>query len=301
MVGSCRRTQPADYTEVILFSVQGTTPFSDYICAVAPDGSDPKLLLSPTRFRSYAFAAANDLSKSMVVSVHQSETGENIEDHLFLYWHEEGKWRRLITEDLVEGIAAVSHDDMRVAFVAAPKERAGDYRIWLTDTSSGKVQKISDDEEGTWDGYPSWHPNGQELAFLRLRRTPDGLVTRLMVSHLDNGSATELLSSQDGVLSFCYAPDGKRIALWTKDGLEILTISDMSRRVLLPIGRLGPSYRLRASNMSWSRTEDKIAYALLNIETKSAEMWTILTDGSDATKIYSTKRGVIQHLSFVER
>jgi Tol biopolymer transport system component len=293
--------QPAHYPEVILFSIQGTTPFSDYIWAVQPDGSDPKPLLSPTRFRSYASAAANDLSKNMVVSVHQSETGEIVEDHLFLYWHEEDKWRRLITEDLIEGIAAVAHDDMRVAFVAAPKERAGDYRIWLTDTSSSKVQKISSDEEGTWDGYPSWHPNGQEVAFLRFRRTPEGLVTRLMISHLDNGSATEFLSSDNSVLSFCYAPDGKRIALWTKDGLEILTVSDKSRRVLLPIQQLSPSYRLRASNLSWSRTEDKIAYALLNIDTKSAEMWTILSDGSDAKKIYSTQRGIIQHLSFVER
>jgi hypothetical protein len=122
-----------------------------------------------------------------------------------------------------------------------------------------------------------------------------------MVSRLDNGSATELLSSDNGVLSFCFAPDGKRIALWTKNGLEILTVSDMSRRVLLPIERLNPSYRLRASNIGCSRTEDKIAYALLNIETKSAEMWTVLSDGSGAKKIYSTQRGIIQHLSFVER
>lgn len=301
LVGACRGVQPAHHPEVILFSIQGTTPFSDYIWAVQPDGSDPKPFLSPTRLRSYASAAGNDLSKSMVVSVHQSETGEIVEDHLFLYWHNERKWQRLITADLIEGIAAVAHDNMRVAFVAAPKERAGDYRIWLTDTASGKVQKISDDEEGTWDGYPSWHPNGQEVAFLRIRRTPAGLVTKLMVSRLDNGSAAEFLSSDNGVLSFCYAPDGKRIALWTKHGLEILTVSDRSRRVLFPIERLSPTYSLRASNISWSRTEDRIAYALLNIETKSAEMWTILSDGSDPKKIFTTQRGIIQHLSFVAR
>lgn len=301
LVGGCRGLQPADHPEVILFSIQGTAPFSDYIWAVQPDGSDPKPLLSPTRFRSYASATANDLSKNMVVSVHQSDTGDVVEDHLFVYWPEESKWRRLITDDLIEGIAAVAHDNIRVAFVAAPKERPGDYRIWLTDTASGKVQQISDDEEGTWDGYPTWHPDGHEVAFLRIRRTPAGLVTRLLVSSLDTGSATEFLSSDDGVLSFCYAPDGKRIALWTKHGLEILTFIDMSRRVLLPIESLRPTYSLRASNISWSRTEDKIVYALLNIDTKSAEMWTILSDGSASKKIYSTQRGIIQHLSFVER
>jgi Tol biopolymer transport system component len=299
LVGGCSRAR--NYSEVILFSIQGTTPFSDYIWTVQPDGSDPKPFLSATGFRSYASAAANYLSKSIVVSVHQSETGENVEDHLFLYWPEPDRWHRLMTEDLIEGIAVIAPDDMRVAFVGAPKERAGDYRIWLADTASGKLRKISDDQEATWDGYPGWHPNGQEVAFLRMGRTAQGLVTRLMVSRLDNVSSTEILSSDNGVLSFCYAPDGKRMAMWTKAGLEILTISDMSRRVILPIDRLSPTHRLRASNISWSRTEDKLAYAVINIETNTAEMWTILSDGSDARKIYSTRNGIIQHLSFVER
>jgi Tol biopolymer transport system component len=300
LVVSCRRAQPRQYSEVILFSTQGTTPFSDYVWTIQPDGSDPKRLLSPTQFRSYAVAAGNNLKKGIVVSVHQSETGEIIEDHLFLFWPEEGRWHRLITEDLIEGIAMIAPDDVRVAFVAAPKERPGDYRIWLTDTASGKVQKISDDEEGTWDGYPDWHPMGRELAFLRFRRTAEGLITKLMVSRLDSGSTGVLLNT-DSVLSFCYAPDGERIALWTKAGLEILKTSDMSRRVILPIDRLGSTYRLRANNMSWSRTEDKVVYAVMNIETKTAEMWTISSDGSDARKIYSTGSGTITRLSFVER
>lgn len=302
LIGSCSRGHRSHSSEIILFSIQGGTPFSDYVWTIEPDGSDAQPLLSPTHFRSYAYAAGNSLKKGIVVSVHHSDTGEIVEDHLSFFWPEEGRWRRLITDDnLSEGIAAIAPDDMRVAFVAATKDHPGDYRIWLTHIKSGEVRKISDDENGTWDNYPRWHPNGQEVAFLRLKGTAGGIVTKLMISHPDNASTTLLLDSDNAVLSFCYAPDGKRMALWTKTGVEILSLEDMSRRVILPIDKFNPMYRLRPNNMSWSRTEDKIVYATMNTETKAAEIWTILSDGSNATKIHSSQRGIIQHLSFVQR
>lgn len=298
---SCRR-DPGVASELILFSTEGNTPFSDYVWTIHSDGFNPKPLLSPSGYKSYVAASGNILNKGIVVSVHRSETGEVMEDKLFLFWPNEDKWRPLVTEDLMEGTGVLAPDNAQVAFVAAPRSDPGNYRIWITDIYSGVTRRLSEDEEGTWDGSPTWNPESNEVSFLRISRTPDGLITKLMVARPNStAAAAVLLEIEQGVLSFCYAPDGKRMALWTRRGLEMMNIRERSRQIILPSEPLIPTYQLEFDNLGCSATQDKLVYALTNTQMKQGELWTIGSDGSNPKKIYSSPNTTVRHPIFLRK
>ena len=286
-------------SELILFSTVGGSTFSDYVWTVGHDGSAPAPLLTPKPNQSYTAATGNSLRGGLVVTVHETDTGEVVEDHLYLYYPYERRWRRLLSDDLIEGNGVISPGDSRVAFMAARAARTDQYRLWVTDIATGNTRQLAAGEEGTWDAYPCWRPDGQRIAFLRLRRTPDGVISKLLSVASGGGEETVILGESESVLSFYYAPDGERLALWTKKGLEVLNLADGTRKVIVAADKIVPTYRIPAGNIAWSRTQDKLVYALFNTQTRASEMWTISSDGSNVIKIYDHREGRIQLPSFI--
>ena len=290
---------------MVLFVTIGQQPFQDSVSTINPDGSDLQVVLAPQRDRSYMYASGNSLQRELVVTVHELDPAGQVVDHLYVYSPQSRGWRRLINKTGMEGAGYMSPDDSRVAFIFAPDTKPVQLRPWVTNLQTGETIKLTgeDNEEGTWDGYLSWRRDGQELTFLRLRRTPSGgLTSTLMRVPSSGGEPAELLEPGEWILAACYAPDGTRLAMLTKKGLEILEISNKQRKLILTWDSL-PSPQFRTGGLIWSRDQNKIAFAILNKQAKRYEVWTISADGHDAKKIYDQdeSQGQLTVTSFVRR
>jgi dipeptidyl aminopeptidase/acylaminoacyl peptidase len=78
--------------------------------------------------------------------------------------------------------------------------------LWITD---GTNEKRLTNNPGT-DAGPQWSPNGEAIAFLSNRAGDNG--NQLYLHDRRSGEALKLTKLDDPVVSFMWAPDGKRIA-----------------------------------------------------------------------------------------
>jgi len=290
---------------MILFVTIGQQPFQDSVYAINPDGSNRQPILASERGKSYTYASGNSLQRELVVMVHELDVAGQVVDHLYLHSLKVGAWRRLMNKSGMEGAGCLAPDDTRVAFLFAPESQPTKLRPWITNLTTGETFQLTseDNEEGAWDGYLSWRPDGQEVTFLRLRRSSSGGVTStLMHLRSSGGQPTELLEPGEWIIAACYAPDGERLAVLTKRGLEIVEIATTQRKLILAWDRL-PSAQFRTGGLIWSKDLDKIAFAILNRQAKRYELWTISPDGHDAKKIYDRdeSEGQLIVTSFVQR
>lgn len=288
---------------MILFVTIGLQPFQDSVSTIAPDGSHLKRILTPQRGKSYTYAAGNSLQKQLVVTVHELDATGQVVDHLYLYTPQTSSWRRLINKDGMEGAGYMAPDDSRVAFVFAPAGQPTQLRPWLTNLQSNETFKLTadDHEEGAWDGYFNWKPDGKEFTFLRLRRASSaGLTSTLMRIPASGGEPVEVLEPGEWVFAACYSPDGKRLAILTKAGLEIFEILTKRRDVLLRWDQL-PTPQYRTGGLIWSNDTDTIAFSILNKQAQRYQLWTILSDGRNSRKIYEqdANEGQLTVTSFV--
>jgi len=113
------------------------------------------------------------------------------------------------------------------------------------------------------------------------------------------GNLIPLLPSQDGAVCATYSPDGRRMAVWTKNGLEIL--ADHERRLVFKWNpAIDGSFRSWGiGGLAWSKRGDEIAFALQQ-KTGQSELWVVNQTGANPRKIYSTKEGRIIVSEFVD-
>jgi Tol biopolymer transport system component len=289
LIAGCGSSKTGQHsTELILFTTIGNRPFSDSISTVEPDGSNVNRILPPHGRRSYLHASGNSLQKSMTLLVHELNLRQQVEDHIFIYQPGSGKWNRLLTMEGLEGSAYMSPDDKHVAFVFAPQDQRSQLRLWVADLETTEFRRLTTDniEQGAWEGYASWRPDGQEIAFIRLGVAQDGVETTLMRVPLSGGEPAVLLGpGTNEVTAVCYAPDGQRLALMTKEGLELLDLKEQKRTVIRPWSEM-PNKQFQTGGLAWLRTQDKIAFTLFDNQTHEYEIWTVPSSGRDAKKIY---------------
>lgn len=286
--------------EVIVFATLGNHPFQDSISTVWPDGSHVRRILEPKRQKSFLSVSGNSLTKPLVVTVYQSVDSKTKENHLFLYELAAGTWKRLTTQKGAEGYGAISPDNSRVVFEFGAQteegKKPGKSRIWLTDLRSGETRQLTSDQgEETWDSMPTWRPDSQELLFLRFKISDRGVLSKLM-NVSAGGGEPKLLA--EGVVDACYSPDGKRLAMVATGGLQILDLETQQRKLIVPWENL-PNYKYMSGGLTWSRDLEKIAFPILNQNSGESELWTVSSDGANATKIYGTKVGRISYPAFV--
>lgn len=226
-------------SEVLLFATIGSKPFLDTVYKVRPDGSRLRAVFSPSRGRSYLYASGNSLRDRLIVTVHETNFAGEVVDYLYVNHRVSGEWRRLVTEEGFEGKGVMSPDGSKVVFTLAPTENRGHPTLRITNLQNSETKELTDAEEGTWDGNPSWRPDGEEITFLRSRFTSEGILSNLLRVSPSGGEPRSLLEPPDEpVAAFCYAPDGKRLAIWAKQGLELLETSDGKRTLILPWTKL---------------------------------------------------------------
>src|SRR5712692_294063 len=232
-VGCAPLGERSSSSEVILFSAINGGEY--HISTIWPDGSHLEPFLNPQPGRSYVFASGNSLRSILVVLVHETNPAGEAEDHLYIHRPGSGEWKRLPARDGYEASGVISPDDSKIVFMLAPKEPFSKLRLWTLNLETGQVNRLTGadpKEQNEWDQYPAWSPNGQEIAFIRLRRTDKGLTSVLMWVPSSGGQPSILLGPDESVGGFCYAPDGKHFAVLTRRGLEIIAVPELKRTVI---------------------------------------------------------------------
>lgn len=125
------------------------------------------------------------------------------------------------------GEFSVSPDARVAALVVREIDRAKDRRVgslWRIATSGGVPERL------TWEGSassPRYSPDGRYLAFVTTRhlesqKTPKKVAERgqVWILPLGGGEAFPLTALKEGVDSFEWAPDSKRLALLSRDPRE---------------------------------------------------------------------------------
>jgi Tol biopolymer transport system component len=294
------RGRSTERKELLVFSLIGSKPFADSILALAPDDSKPSQILIPGSERSYVAVSGNSLSSALVVAVHEkvASTGRT-ENHLYLRNSPGGELQSLNLQDGDAGIPATSPDGSRIAFPLKPRPKGSNYRLWLYDLRTGNARQLTGDQEGNfWETQASWRPNGGEIIFLRVSWVKRGLLSSLFRVSTSTGQISSFPGLEEAISGACYAPDGKSLAVWSANGLEVVHLEDRKRTVILPRASI-PGRRFYSAGMSWGKVRGRIAFVLTDGQGKQFELWTISPDGAAPKALYVSKDGIISSPQFI--
>jgi hypothetical protein len=284
--------------ELLLFSEIGNQLTQDSISVIAPDGSNPNVVLPRQAGRSFLYAHGNSLKTHLLALAHEVTPDRRVEDRLYLCLPGDGALHRLADQDGDAGFAGLAPDDERVAFEFIPAGRAGEIQLWAGDLE-GRARALTS-SPNVQDRFPVWRPDGSEIWFLRVRFSAGQLESSLMAISPAGDDPREIFGPSEHVGGIAFAPSNARFSMWTVRGLEIVDAATLARTVILPAASL-PGYVLQAGSLAWSRRQDLIALALVNSQTGSSELWTVATDGANARPIYRVNQGRLFLGSFVEQ
>jgi len=125
-----------------------------------------------------------------------------------------------------------------------------------------------------------------------------------MTVSVEGGEPTILLGASEDVGQVAYSPDGKKLAFNSINGLETMDLITMQRTVILTQAQLhgNPLQRVtQGFGMSWAKTQDKIVLIMQDLATSRDQLWTVSSDGSKLTKIYTADPSArILSVTFVE-
>jgi hypothetical protein len=241
-----------------------------------------------------------------VVSVYEANREGIFESHLYVYHPALNHWQ-LIGSSATgsEGSGIVSPDDAKAVFTFMPAVQTGQQpklpELWIVDLGTGERKKLTnalDSDPNTWYAAPSWRPDGKEIVSLQLKRTPEGIVSKLVRVAAEGGESTVFL--EPPIVDARYSPDGTRLAVVAESGLTVLGIPQLNSQVIVPWDTM-PDYTYQAgTGLGWSASQDTIAFSFLNKKTNRFEIWTVSSNGTNLKRIYEHKDGKIVSLSFIK-
>ena len=107
----------------------------------------------------------------------------------------------------------ISPDGSAIAFVRVVADRRRDAyasSIWIAPVDGGAPRAMT---TGTRDTTPRWSADGGRLAFLRPVDTGGRQVPQVFALDLGGGEPAQLTRLAEGVTTFAWAPDGRRLAV----------------------------------------------------------------------------------------
>ena len=291
----CRSHVPSGQG-VILFSVVGNQPFSDWVSTINVDGSRHRRLLIPSRAESYLYASGYSSKGPLLVVTHKEIPNNRVEDRLSIYSPPTGNWAAIQTAEGSVGRGVLSPDGSTIVFAFAPGREAY-YKLYIKRSPGDQpVRLTSSHEENETEGYASWRQDGQEVVFVTLAASAGHLVSKLLRVPVTGGEPT-LVLADDNPGGAIYSPSGQTLFVLTKRGIEELGLDGTNRRLLFEWRQL-PYEGFRYGCITWCTGTDLIAFATMN-KKKESEIWTVSLDGQKPRKIYATKDGSIEGLFFL--
>ena len=280
--------------EAIAFSEITKRAFGDSVSLVCPDGSHYRPLLKPKESQSYLFVDGLSFSRALLVTVlDQVPPGGTETISLFSFDARTGLL--LMVPGLLgqPGRGALSPDGSLIAYESTGDPSAP-LRLVVKDTQTGQNFLIPT-APNTTDNLPTWSPDGKELMFIRLGYAPGSsipLSATLMRIPFPPGQPTAVFGPEEEITSAAYSADGRRFAIASQNGLEIVDRTTLSRTVILETSAIAPRIPGTAG-LIWGGLSKTLAFTLHNTQTSASELWTVHEDGKDARQVYSVRDGTL--------
>jgi hypothetical protein len=286
------------YRESIVFS-EGLRGAVDLAC---PDGSVVGVLLSPTSAVAFGQVAGSSLQSPLVLTVLDETAPSPTEaERVGLYNPLTSKLSYFPGLSGVPGWYAMDVDGNRVAFeyfthLGPPFVPAA---LLVADLRSGQTSALLTLPSNVQLNAPTWRPDGREILFIRLDVSsyPRILPSLAAVSYPE-GQTTTLFGPDVGVEGVAFSPDGKRFAMWTSKGLELVEEDTLHRTVVLPISKLA-GRQLDTAGLIWGARDKLIAFVLYDPTTGQSQLWDVRPDGTGLRMVYSVVRDRLFLGSFV--
>jgi hypothetical protein len=289
----CRRGPSSDQG-VILLSVVGNAPFSDYVSTLNIDGSGYRRLLSPNSTESYMYASGYNSKGPLFVIAHGLVSNDKVEDYAFVYSPPDRKRVAMQTAQGSVGRGALSPDGSRAVFGFAPG-RETYYKLYTKRPEDAEPVRLTiSHEDNETEGYASWRADGQEVTFLGLRVSSGHLASRLLRVPASGGEPSVILGD-DSPGGAAYSPNGRTLYALTNRGIEELEPDGNNRRLILD-RKLLPDRGFRYGCISAG--PEVIVFAMMN-KKKESEIWTVTPNGQNAKKIYTLTDGSIEGVFFL--
>ncbi len=287
-----------DREEAVLFSEIGRTALRDSVCAICPDGSQYRVLMGPRAGQSFLFAEGNSLKGPLVVTVH-TLLNNTTEDRIYLADARSGVLQPLPKASGQQVLGALSPDGSHVAYESEIDLKTPP-RLAVTDVKTGETTLVPP-KDGEFYQAPVWSPDGKELMFVSLRRGQGSvpILTSLMRVPFPLDNVVTVFGPEELIGSSAYAPDGKRFAIWSINGLEVVDWSTLKRTVVFATRSLG-SRKPGTAGLIWGRRSDTLAFTLFNPETSASELWVVHETGRDAHLIFRSQDSTLYVGSFVD-
>ena len=90
--------------------------------------------------------------------------------------------------------------------------------VWIVPFVGGAARQLTSSERG--ESQPQWSPDGSLIAFVSARGTgtaDDAPKPQVWLLNADGGEGWQLTNARDGVVSFSFSPDSRRVAYVTAD------------------------------------------------------------------------------------
>jgi hypothetical protein len=286
LFSGCGRKPSGAGQEVILFSVVGSQPFSDSVYTIKPNGWGRKEFLSPTRNTSYLYASGYNLKGPILIVVHTLLDNNRIGDKLSIYRPANNKWEAIDTPPGSVGRAVYSPDHSKLVFAFIPDEKDRFYRLYIKDSKTGEVSKLLRSHENESEGYASWRPDSKEFVFLSLSSSAGHLATKLLRVSEDGSDPLIVMGPDDSPGGAAHSPDGQRLCVLSKLGIEEFDLNHHGRRTILEWKQL-PFQAYGYGSIAWSPISNSIAFTIFSKSTKKWEIWTVSPNGENLRRVYT--------------
>jgi hypothetical protein len=289
----CDSRKRAESAELIIFARVGTTRAYGAVSSISPTGGDVSdLLANGHGGLIYETVSAQTLDGPVIVLARQQQDPA---PHLFqCASFDSSTCRRMFPATTnKEGSGFISPNGRQiVAVMAAPGQQ---YSLWIADPSGSGLRQLTAPPLASWDTLPVWSPDGSTILFTRLSKSSIGLRSVLMKTDLA-GMESQVIP--DDVAVGSYSPDGKLIAFWSKNGLEVMDLASSVRSVVRP--PLPGQQLYSTGRISWSSAADKFVMVFKSAQ-GSFQLTTISRDGSRVQTLYSSPEFALVSAAFVRR
>lgn len=301
-IGCARLPIDCSSGEAIAFSEFSTTHLQEPLRLVCPDGTQYRPLLQPSESQSFFYVNGLALSRPLLITVLSFSSQTQPENDL--YFFDLNRVQLTPVPGVIgqgQGRAALSPDGSLIAYESAG-DPAAPLRLVVTDTQTGQNFLIPA-VPNTTDHLPTWSPDGKELMFIRLGYAPGSplpLTATLMRVPFPPGQPTVVFGPEDVVTVAAYSADGRRFAIASRNGLEIVDRQTLSRTVILQASSLSPRVGGTAG-LIWGGLSRTLAFTLTDKQASASELWTIHEDGTGAREVFSVTDGSLYVGSYLRQ